>query len=959
MAPINLAPVATFAVYVIISVFWKNESLLTVQAFTSLALISLLTTPVIVFIQALPSVIQCIGCFDRIQEFCNYCPELQAQSTSNDSDTSDQRGLAISLRPLPISDYQLAQSLLHDDPLSYQGQSFRWTKQGPDVLESLSVAVERRRVTAVVGPVGCGKSSFLASILGEMFATTARPSRAMPPTAYCSQEPWLENGTIRQNIIGPATYDSKWYSSVAIGCGLEPDLVRLKKGNDTRVGSKGVNLSGGQKQRIALARAVYARPNLVLLDDVFSGMDAHTMATVSGRLLGPEGLLRKLQTTVVLATHSPLADTVIVLEGGKIIETGSPTILWQGSGYASKLVLRRLEDHTSADRISSASTEAGIHNPDVSTNLGDEDDQPPGDSRRKNGELSVYKYYLERSGYTVVGCYLGSMALWMFCTEFPTIWLMWWSEANNVRPNANVGMYMGIYAMLGILGVLSTSIAAWFAFIPMISNSAARLHWDLLETTINAPFRFFTTTDAGELLNRFSEDMQLIDMALPAVLVNYTSTAFSCALKVIIVLVFSRYLGAAVPIFATALYFLQRFYLQTFRQLRLLGIETKAPLYTHFTESVAGSTTIRAFGWEPQYEDRNCLLIDTSQRPAHMLDCLHYWLELVVNLLVGALSVVLVAVVVTWKEKFTGGSVGVSLVMIVGFNESLTRLITNWTDMESSIGAAARVKRFNADTPSEISLSRRTEPPSEWPRFGSLEFNHVVASYGPDASPALKDITVSIPSGQHVGICGRSGSGKTSLILCVLQMLDLQAGHIVIDGIDLATLSSDVIRQRVNVVPQDAFFLPGTVRLNLDPFDTVTDEDIISALRRVGLWDTVRDRGGLPGKMDSAAWSAGQKQLFCLARAMIKKSPILILDEAASSADRATEAIMQDIIDTEFKECTVLAVMHRLEHIERYDRVLLLDDGVLVEDGEPATLMAAAHSRFSRLSKAAGGEEIH
>ncbi|KAL2876598.1 hypothetical protein SGCOL_008176 [Colletotrichum sp. CLE4] len=546
--------------------------------------------------------------------------------------------------------------------------------------------------------------------------------------------------------------------------------------------------------------------------------------------------------------------------------------------------------------------------------------------------------------------YTVSVVAWIFFAELSTIWIKWWSESNTTTLNKSVGYYLGIYVIIGVLGTVGASLAAWFAFLDVVPNTALGLHNDLLQTVFSASFRFLSMTDSGELLNRFSEDMQLVDMDLPATMVNYTSTAISVLAKVVILAVFSQYLGIALPFLAAMLYFLQRFYLQTSRQIRLLGIEAKAPLYTHFSESVDGGATIRAFGSQAQYQERNYRYVDTFQRPNYLQSCIQAWLTLVLNLLVAALAVILVSTVVTWHDKFSASSVGVSLVMVIGFSEVLARLIQSWTKLESSVGAVARVRRFLLETEIETSVGKASMP-SEWPSSGALSFSNVSASYGPRAELMLKSVTLTIEAGQHIAICGRSGSGKTSLVLSLLQMMHVTKGIIKLDGVDLATVVQDDIRFRINVVTQDPFLVPGTIRFNIDPFGVVSDDSEISrTLERVGLWDIISRLGGLNQNMDSAAWSAGQRQLLCLARAMVRKSKVLILDEAMSSVDAVTESVMQDVIDNEFVGCTVLAVMHRLGHVVRYDKVALLEDGEVLEFGAPEELISA-NTKFAELCR--------
>ncbi|KAK0615177.1 ABC transporter [Bombardia bombarda] len=991
LTPINLAPVVTFAVYVIISVFWRHETLLTAQAFTSIALIALLTTPVVAFIQLSPAIWQCTASFERIQKFCNYGLSSIPQTTSEKDlipSLEASHDLEL-LRPRNSSHAAVNTAPKPAPPrkhiISFKGQSFGWDKKGSPVLKNLKVEIDQGGVTAIVGSVGCGKSAFLNTLLGEMAVSPATnisdkaseggTRGADGTTAYCSQQPWLHNSSIRQNILGVSPYHPKWYDSVISACGLDTDITQLPRGDGTRVGSKGVNLSGGQKQRIALARAIYSRKTVYILDDVFSGMDVDTVNRISSRLFGQRtGLLRKNDITVVIATHShkimSLADTIIALKDGEILEIGSPAALLDSSdGYVGKLGLSLsssgdgILDQKSDAQHSEASQTVEILNQGDSSVIEDTEGPLLTDMRRKNGDLSVYKYYAETAGYLVVSLYVASIIVLVFCTEFSAVWVKWWSDTNTAEPNKDVGMYIGVYTMFGVLATLGATAACWFAFVSIISNTAVGLHFDLLNATLKAPFRFFATIDSGDLLNRFSQDMELIDMDLPSRMVNYTSTAVTILAKIAILAIFSQYLGAAIPVIGTVVYFLQRFYLQTSRQVRLLGIEAAAPLYTHFTESVAGAATIRAFGWQTHYQERNHEFIDTLQRPAYLQKCIQTWLAFVLNLIVAVLAVVLVGTVVTWHNKFSTGSVGVSLVMVIGFSEALTRLIQQWTRMESSVGAVARIQRFVADTESEeitADTGVAAVIPIGWPQAGALEFENVVVSYELLDEPILKNISLSIQPRQHIAICGRSGSGKTSLILSLLKMIEAQKGKITLDGVDISTLSHAYVRSHViNVVPQDPFLMPGSIRFNLDPLQSLSavpdgEEMMIRALERVGLWAIIKDQhGGLDGEMDETMWSAGQKQLFCLARAMVKKCKVVVLDEAMSSVDSETESVMQEIIDTEFRGCTVLAVMHRLRHVSRYDRVALLDDGALVEFGDPEELMAG-DTRFAKLCRMNG-----
>ncbi|KAI1328223.1 ABC transporter [Xylariaceae sp. FL0255] len=762
-SPQNLSLLATFSIYVLIALYSKNASLLTAQAFTAVSLISLLTTPVIQLVQLMPKLLQCVGSFERIREYCNYAGD--AAEGEELEGLEDPVGPSISLRPIPPMPTARDQK---DTPLRnsivLQNQSFAWERSKEAFLKNIDLNVPAGTLTAVVGPVGSGKSMLLKSILRETVSVSSTGTPICSSTiGYCAQSPWLESGTIQSNIVGISSFDANWYKTVTSACGLDADLQALEKGDKTAVGSKGLNLSGGQKQRIALARAVYSRTNIVILDDVFSGMDAHTIDVTSQRLFGCDGLFRKYGTTVILATHSrkltSIADAVVVLESGRVIETINPRELLSPETESTKFGIS-VQDENSITRSTQAPLifEPGCVVSDVLfTSTG----EAIPDTRRKNGDWSVYRYYLSSTGYKTLGLFIITMAAWAFLTEFSTVWLDWWSAANEIEPNENLGYYLGVYAFICIAAVIAVSVSCWISIINIISNSALNLHSDLLDTTMNAPLRFFTSTDTGSLTNRFSQDFELIDMNLPLLMINYVSTGSFAVVKAIILIIFSKYLAAVTPVILVVLYFLQSFYLQTSRQVRLLEIEAKAPLYTHFIESVVGAPTVRAFGWQSQYQARNCKLIDRAQCPAYLQYCIQHWLGFVLNILVAIIAVGLVTTVVTLKEKFSGGNVGVSLVMIMTFSSVLAKLIQTLTLMESSIGAVARVKNFVADTESEEKTGFKAKVPRDWPSRGYIQLKSLVAAHSAGAEPVIKGVTLSIRPAEHVALCGRSGSGKT------------------------------------------------------------------------------------------------------------------------------------------------------------------------------------------------------
>lgn len=373
---------------------------------------------------------------------------------------------------------------------------------------------------------------------------------------------------------------------------------------------------------------------------------------------------------------------------------------------------------------------------------------------------------------------------------------------------------------------------------------------------------------------------------------------------------------------------------------------------TQFLETLGGLPTIRAFGWGKSALELNHKLVDKSQRPFYLLLMLQQWLTLVLDLVVTGLALLIVGLAVRLRDSVSVGLTGVSLVQLISFAETLKLLIQFWTSLETSIGAVARIKNFREETPDERLPGENHAPPSDWPASGAVEIREISASYGEDLeAKALDGISLSLSAGQKVGVCGRTGSGKSSLLLALLRLLDLSSGSMTIDGLDLSTLPREEVRSRLIAITQESFFLPGTIQQNIDPYDAATPEDVASALKKVGLWETIDAKGGLAAKFEEDMLSHGQKQLFSLARAILRKNRgrVVLFDEATSSVDHHTDALMQEIIRAEFRHHTVVSIAHRLETVADFDCVVVLEKGCLVEEGNPQELLISGKGKFKEL----------
>ncbi|KAH8202021.1 hypothetical protein TruAng_003776 [Truncatella angustata] len=952
--PLYLSPIFTFAV--------AQTSLDTTKIFTSLSYLTLLCNPLTQIFQNVPQLIASLACIHRIQLFL----ELDSRC--------DIREAMLASRPISQTetiDYKKQSEVASTDyALTVRGGNFGWNDD-KNVLNNVNITIPKHSFTIVCGPIGSGKSTLCKALLGELPASggSITAGTSLSRLAYCDQSPFLSNGSIRDNIIGFSPFDPSRYSDVINATMLAFDIDTMPAGDRTNVGSNGITLSGGQKQRVALARALYLQTDLLIFDDVFSGLDADTEEQVFSRVFGVDGILRRRRATCILCTHSvrhlPDADHIIALgPDATIAEQGTFVDLMEDE----KSYVYSLGVKTSSSSASLDDSDVDMDHPDgrprtldraatTSSALSN-----PGEKSRQIGDRGVYKHYFKSMGYFLVASIVSWSLAFGFFNNFPTIWLKFWSEDLS-KPNSSrsFGYYVGIYTLLNVSALLSLIGLAVAVLYVAVKRSGASLHNDALRTLIKAPLGFFTSTDQGQIINLFSQDINLIDTELPTSILNVVACVFVAIGQAAVLVTTSPYIAISYPFLVALLWMIGRFYLRTSRQMRLLDLETKAPLFTHFLDTTKGIITLRAFGFVSEDRAKNIELLDISQRPAYLIQMIQNWLNLVLGLVVMAMAVLLTALAV--KTHSNSGFTGASL-------------------LETSLGAVARLRNFNATVQPEDKPDEDIIPPNEWPQRGSIEFQGVSASYGVvdgdgvEEKPelALRDINLSISAGERVAICGRTGSGKSSLIALILKLLDPvaeTASYIFIDSMALHKIDRSILRQRIIAVPQDAVFLPdgSTFRANLDPFDVANPADCRSVLEVVDLWTFIEERGGLEAGMSPGTFSQGQRQLFSLARAVLRRrirakslgiggggseGGVLLLDEVSSSVDQETERTMQEIIRIEFKEYTVIAVSHRLEMVIDFDRVVVMDKGEIVEVGSPRVLSGDISTRFGELWRAGG-----
>ncbi|KAH8194638.1 hypothetical protein TruAng_011196 [Truncatella angustata] len=953
------APAVTLIGYALDIYIHGKESLDPTTAFTTIAIISLVSVPANMLLALPTQFAQVYGCATRIQKYLLEPSQddrrilLEPSSSKIGSDLNNKYTSEERVNGSQISD-QTPAVILEDVVLR--------PASGADVcLDGINAQLTKGSLNVVVGAVGTGKTTLVRAILGDVAPDSGSIYVSTKRIGYCAQKPWLVNASIKTMITGGTEIDEEWYKTVIHACCLELDIQELGGGDSEAVGSRGAVLSGGQRQRVALARAVYSRPEIIILDDVLSALDVRTEAQVATRLLGPNGIFRSLGTTVILMTHATQhlssADLIIVLADSKIVEQGTYKDVQLSTAYVSKL---QVKESTSQSILNEKpSTVPGTIRPSKDEQL---------DHSRRMGDLSVYLYYLRCAGLPVLLVFLVSnLTFGATIATTPSI-LRAWSESGSQY----MWFYIGMYTLSSLLAFVATGTMISSTFILIAPRGSKILHHRLLKTIMSAPLSYFTTTDTGVTLNR-----SRLHRSASA----YTPDDHLLALiaQLVLLLLTQAYVAVATPFLFVVLYFLQKLYLYTSRQIRLLDIELRAEVVSNFLETLEGISHIRAFGWQSQFIEQNTKKLDISQSPNYIMHAVQQWLTLVLDILVAGLAVLVIGLATASRVSTTGGQIGIALNVILTVSGTLKGLLESWTQLETAMGAVHRIKELEETLLPESNERENSEAPPEWPNNGAIEFQDVVAAYNPETT-ALKGISVKISPGQKVGICGRTGSGKSTLLLSLLRLVELKSGSITIDGLDLSTLPREKIRSSLVAIPQDTFVLNDTIRHNIDPSGTVSDDDIIAALEKVQLWNVIKSRatnnGSKVGNSSAAAsgtatpdieetvngtstpskekfdpldaslkgspLSHGQFQLFSLARALLLKdrSRILILDEATSNVDSKTDELMQRIIREEFAKHTILTVAHRLDTIRDADIILVMDKGQLIEIGTPEEILA-------------------
>ncbi|XP_054955341.2 multidrug resistance-associated protein 1 isoform X5 [Pan paniscus] len=885
--------------------------------------------------------------------------------------------------------------------ITVRNATFTWARSDPPTLNGITFSIPEGALVAVVGQVGCGKSSLLSALLAEMDKVEGHVA-IKGSVAYVPQQAWIQNDSLRENILFGCQLEEPYYRSVIQACALLPDLEILPSGDRTEIGEKGVNLSGGQKQRVSLARAVYSNADIYLFDDPLSAVDAHVGKHIFENVIGPKGMLKN--KTRILVTHGmsylPQVDVIIVMSGGKISEMGSYQELLARDGAFAEFLRTYASTEQEQDaengvtgvsgpgkeakqmengmlvtdsagkqlqrQLSSSSSYSG----DISRHHNSTAELQKAEAKKEETwklmeadkaqtgqvKLSVYWDYMK-----AIGLFISFLSIFLFmCNHVSALasnyWLSLWTDdpiVNGTQEHTKVRL--SVYGALGIsqgIAVFGYSMAVSIGGI----LASRCLHVDLLHSILRSPMSFFERTPSGNLVNRFSKELDTVDSMIPEVIKMFMGSLFNVIGACIVILLATPIAAIIIPPLGLIYFFVQRFYVASSRQLKRLESVSRSPVYSHFNETLLGVSVIRAFEEQERFIHQSDLKVDENQKAYYPSIVANRWLAVRLECVGNCIVLFAALFAVISRHSLSAGLVGLSVSYSLQVTTYLNWLVRMSSEMETNIVAVERLKEYSETEKEAPWQIQETAPPSSWPQVGRVEFRNYCLRYREDLDFVLRHINVTINGGEKVGIVGRTGAGKSSLTLGLFRINESAEGEIIIDGINIAKIGLHDLRFKITIIPQDPVLFSGSLRMNLDPFSQYSDEEVWTSLELAHLKDFV---SALPDKLDHECaeggenLSVGQRQLVCLARALLRKTKILVLDEATAAVDLETDDLIQSTIRTQFEDCTVLTIAHRLNTIMDYTRVIVLDKGEIQEYGAPSDLLQQ-RGLFYSMAKDAG-----
>ncbi|KAF2158355.1 hypothetical protein M409DRAFT_38304 [Zasmidium cellare ATCC 36951] len=903
-----LVPAFGFGTYVLLHRSGDGPVLSAGAAFGTLTFFSILSSSIGGMLQAVFEVVTAVGCISRIESLCKKHYRSDPRRVTNSPHSS----------------------------VALNHASAKYNETGDDIIHDVSFNVKPGTIMRLVGPTASGKSTLLKMLLGEVRFCTGEVVVGHRVIGYCDQDPWLDNVSIRENIIGPAIFVPGRYLEVIRICALETDLGNIPQGDASICFGHGANLSGGQKARIALARALYACSPIMVLDDCLGGLDANTEHFILENLVGVHGFLREhsITTFLVSSSRKPLPPGIARLslgaDGFSIEETAdSPPSESPSLEDSIEMDNKRLSDDDASTRPPLALEASG----------------EPGEKYKRGREGALYSMFIKVGGPWSLLVFTFLTIIFVVGVTYPQIYLDSWVSKSAAQQHKTIGAFLGVFFGLSASSMLAFAIACTQFTLAIAPRISIVFHAKLAKALLCAPLSFFSKTDGGSVTNRFAQDLAIIDQEVPLALIGTVLTILQLLGQCVTLIIGSHYAGFAIPGMLIMVYWVQSMYLPTSYQLRLLDLEAKAPIVSLFVRSIEGLATIRAFGWMEPIQRQSRVYIAASQTPFYLLATAQNMLSLVLDFLTALLAIVVISIAVGTK----GGGIGLSLFSVVQLGTSTKLLIAQWTELETSLGAMKRIDDFSKSTPQESSPSRSSAPPADWPSKGEIEFRDVSLGYSSDGPVVISNLSLKIEPGWKIGVCGRTGSGKSTFISSILGLVQVQQGSILVDDIDISRLEPDLLRASITVAPQSAVMFRANVRSNLsqNARKTPSDAEMIELLQKCGIYDKFSERDGLDTLITEDLLSYGEQQVFSIVRAVLHKSRLVLLDEPTSRVDSSVQETIDGAVMNGFEGSTLIYIAHRLEILSKFDRVIVMDQGRIVEFGEPQTLLQSPDSLFA------------
>ncbi|KAJ1599986.1 hypothetical protein NDA14_006518 [Ustilago hordei] len=982
--------------------------------FPALALYQLLSFPIAMFAGIISALLQAQVSAKRLSDFFD-AGELdpaarriilpgqqQPLNPSNPSHPGDV------LEALNDSTNDAHQPGSDEEVVIIRDGEFKWSRSQPvPTLQDINLTVKKGELLAVLGKVGDGKSSLLSAVLGEMVRTDGE-AIVKGRTAYFTQGGWCMGATVRDNILFGFKYEPDFYQRVIDACALTPDLNILPEGDRTEVGERGVSLSGGQRARIALARACYSRADIYLLDDPLAAVDAHVGAHIFKHVIGPEGLLRNKARILTLNSVSclPECDQIVSVRRGIILdergtydevmarkgdlfnlitglgkqsareqsnEDGTETppkdlevidmdkeLDMHGQGGEESLKSSKLHRRISSASMARPKTLSKKQIKQETIRQLKESSAPKEKSEQGSVKPEVYRQYIKSCSVLGVVLYLLANVLSQVMTVSRDVVLKQWGKANETGGDASTTrFYLTIYGVVGILASICICIAPFILWTWLVISSARKFHDSMFDAVLRSPLQWFETTPTGRLLNLFSRDVNVIDEVLPRVIHGLIRTMV-VVLGVLCIVAYSvpPFLIAIIPL-AFAYRAVLRYYLATSRELKRLDSVSKTPIFTWFQESLGGLSSIRAFGQEARFIATSEARVDRNQQCYFPAVTCNRWLAVRIEMMGSVIIFIastLAIFIRTKNGKMDAGLLGLMMSQALSTTQTLNWVVRSASEVEQNIVSVERVMSYTdlvSEAPYEVSDKT---PPSDWPSKGEVSMQSYSTRYRRELGLVLKKLNLEIKAGERIGVVGRTGAGKSSLTLALFRIIEAAEGKIMIDGIDVSQIGLKDLRSAIAIIPQDPQLWEGTLRENLDPTGRSDDAALWKALEQARMKDHVQSlEGNLDAQLTEGGtnFSAGQRQLICIARAFLRNAKILVLDEATSAIDLETDAQVQAIVRSEFKGTTI-TVAHRLNTVIDSTRVLVLKDGSIAEFDTPENLLANKQSIFFSMALEAG-----